>query len=169
MPPSASENLLDTILATQVTIAWAGEGRCSPRRLGWWDTQDLIDQSGGGDLFARLLPQTYAWASIEAVREAATRTDAKARNKMAAPDRMRTLFFLGFEIDEQLSDRLAFLKRSRAQPFWKHSHYRCPSMASSKGKSLRRYSTRKRVVAFKTVPERARAQGGPTRTRRTFL
>ena len=102
---------LDAILAVQLTIAWAGEGRCSPKRLGWWET-DLIDEAGGGDFLARLLPQTHAWASLEAVREAARRTDAKARARMADPDKMRTLFFLGFEVDEQLNDRLAALKRS---------------------------------------------------------
>ena len=106
---------LDVILATQMTVAWAGEGRCSPRRLGWWDT-DLIDEAGGGDFFARLLPQTHAWASLEAVREAARRVDAKARGKMADPDKMRTLFFLGFEVDEQVGDRLAFHKRSGRPP-----------------------------------------------------
>lgn len=105
----------DAILATQLTVAWAGEGRCSPRRLGWWDT-DLIDDAGGGDFLARLLPQTHAWASLEAVREAARRVDAKARAKMAAPDRMRTLFFLGFEVDEQLADRLAAHKRAGRSP-----------------------------------------------------
>ena len=26
------------------SVAWAGEGRCSPRRLGWWDT-DLVDEA----------------------------------------------------------------------------------------------------------------------------
>lgn len=102
---------LDEILAIQLTVAWAGEGRCKPRRLGWWDT-DLIDEAGGGDFLQRLLPQTHAWASLEAVREAARRTDAKARGKMADPDKMRTLFFLGFELDEQLGDRLAAHKRS---------------------------------------------------------
>lgn len=106
---------LDAILAMQVTIAWAGEGRCSPKRLGWWDT-DLIDEAGGGDFLARLLPQTHAWASLEAVREAARRVDAKARAKMADPDKMRTLFFLGFEADEQLGDRLAAHKRSGRSP-----------------------------------------------------
>jgi hypothetical protein len=58
----------DAILGLQVTVAWAGEGRCSPRRLGWWDT-DLIDEAGGGDLFKRLLPHTHGWASVEAARE----------------------------------------------------------------------------------------------------
>src|SRR3990167_3395844 len=101
---------LDTILALQFTIAWAGEGRCQPKRLGWWDT-DLIDDAGGGDLLRRLAPRTHAWASLEAAREAARRVDEKARKKMADPDAMRTLFFLGFDLDEQLNDRLAALKR----------------------------------------------------------
>lgn len=106
---------LDAVLAIQFTVAWAGEGRCQPKRLGWWDT-DLIDTAGGGDLFARLLPQTHAWAALESAREAARRTDAKARSKMADPDQMRTLFFLGFELDEQLNDRLAALKRQPKPP-----------------------------------------------------
>ncbi len=110
-----TDSTLDAVLAIQLTIAWAGEGRCTPRRLGWWDT-DLIDEAGGGDFLARLLPQTHAWASLEAVREAARRTDAKARSKMADPDAMRTLYFLGFELDEQLGDRLAALKRSGRPP-----------------------------------------------------
>ncbi len=115
MPSRIADTSLDAILATQLTIAWAGEGRCSPRRLAWWDT-DLIDEAGGGDFFARLLPRTHAWASLEAVREAARRVDANARAKMATPDKMRTLYFLGFEVDEQLADRLAAHKRSGRPP-----------------------------------------------------
>jgi hypothetical protein len=115
MSNALSDETLDAILVVQLTVAWAGEGRCSPKRLGWWDT-DLIDESGGGDLFARLLPQTHVWASLEAVREAARRTDAKARGKMASPDKLRSLFFLGFEVDEQVGDRLAFHKRSGKKP-----------------------------------------------------
>jgi len=105
-----TESALDAILAVQFLVAWAGEGRCDPTRLGWWES-DLVDEAGGGDLFARLTPRTAAWASLEAAREAARRTDAKARAKMADPDKMRSIFFLGFEIDEQVSDRLAALKR----------------------------------------------------------
>jgi hypothetical protein len=115
MGTATADDVLDAVLAIQLTVAWAGEGRCTPRRLGWWDT-DLIDEAGGGDFFARLLPQTHAWASLEAVREAARRTDAKARGRMADPDKMRTLFFLGFELDEQLGDRLAAHKRSGRLP-----------------------------------------------------
>lgn len=106
---------LDSILALQLTVAWAGEGRSQPKRLGWWDT-DLIDVAGGGDFLARLAPRTHAWASLEAVREAARRIDEKARKKMADPDAMRTLFFFGFDLDEQLADRLAALKREGRAP-----------------------------------------------------
>lgn len=115
MPKLVPDSGLDAILAMQFVVAWAGEGRCSPRRLGWWET-DLIDEAGGGDFLARLLPQTHAWASLQAVREAARRTDAKARSKMADPDQMRTLFFLGFEVDEQLDDRLSALKHAGRNP-----------------------------------------------------
>lgn len=115
MTTMVPDETLDAILAVQITVAWAGEGRCSPRRLGWWDT-DLISEDGGGDFLARLLPQTHLWASLEAAREAARRTDAKARAKMADPDKLRSLYFLGFELDEQLGDRLASLKRSGRQP-----------------------------------------------------
>lgn len=115
MESLGKNSALDQILATQLLVAWAGEGRCSPTRLGWWDT-DLIDEAAGGDFFARLLPQTHAWASLEAVREAARRIDAKARGKLAAPDQMRTLFFLGFELDERLGDRLHALKSAGRSP-----------------------------------------------------
>lgn len=115
MATPVPDETLDAILSIQLTIAWAGEGRCSPKRLGWWDT-DLISEDGGGDFLARLLPQTHAWASLEAVREAARRVDARARSKMAEPDKLRTLYFLGFELDEQLGDRLAAHKRAGRPP-----------------------------------------------------
>ena len=115
MAQPLSDATLDAILATQLTVAWAGEARSQPRRLGWWDT-DLVDPAGGGDFFSRLLPQTAAWASLEAVREAARRVDARARAAMAMPDRMRSIFFLGFEVDEQVSDRLAALKVAGKPP-----------------------------------------------------
>lgn len=107
------DSVLDKILAIQLTVAWAGEGRSEPKRLGWWDT-DVIDPAGGGDFFARLLPKTHAWTSLEAAREAARRVDKAAREKMADPDAVRSIFFLGFELDEQLDDRLTALKRSGA-------------------------------------------------------
>lgn len=57
MPTLLPDQTLDAILAIQFTIAWVGEGRCSPKRLGWWDT-DLIDEAGGGDSPASLLAPT---------------------------------------------------------------------------------------------------------------
>lgn len=112
---SPSPAALDAILATQLTLAWAGEARCVPARLSWWQT-DLIDPAGGGDFLARLLPRTHAWASLEAVREAARRTDEAARRTLADPDLVRTLFFLGFDLDERLAERLAEHKRSPTPP-----------------------------------------------------
>ena len=41
------DGALDAILAIQLTVAWAGEARCDPKRLAWWDT-DLVDPEGGG-------------------------------------------------------------------------------------------------------------------------
>jgi hypothetical protein len=115
MTPPVSGTVLDDILAIQLSVAWAGEGRCEPRRLGWWET-DLVDPRGGGDLMARLLPRTAAWAGLEAVRDAATRVDAKARRALSDPDKVRTLFFLGFEVDEQIGDRLRQLKQTGGAP-----------------------------------------------------
>lgn len=108
-------SILDDILAVQLTVAWAGEGICAPPRLGWWQT-DLVAVEGGGDLFERLLPRTHAWAALESVLEAARRVDAEARRKLADADRLRTLFHLGFHLDEQLRERLAFHKRLGTPP-----------------------------------------------------
>lgn len=107
--------VLDAVLAVQLVVAWAGEGRCEPKRLGWWD-MDVIDAAGGGDLMSRLLPRTHAWASLEAAREAGRRADAKARSRMGDPDKLRTLFFFGFVQDEALGDRFSWLKREGRSP-----------------------------------------------------
>jgi|JFJP01.1.fsa_nt_gi hypothetical protein len=103
-------DLLDLILDWQMTIAWAGEANCEPSRLGWWRT-DLIDDLGGGDLLARLLPRTKVYAGWESARQAAIATDRRARQRMANPDKLRTIFFWGFDLDEKLHDRLAARKR----------------------------------------------------------
>ena len=75
-----------------------------------------MDATGGGDFVARLLPRTHAWASLEAVREAARRLDEQGRRGMAEPDQLRTLFFFGFDVDERLAERLAELKRGGTAP-----------------------------------------------------
>ena len=60
---------LDQFLTRQVAVAWAGESGESGERLGWWRS-DLVSEFGGEDLFRRLLPTTWLWAVLQAVREA---------------------------------------------------------------------------------------------------
>ena len=109
-----SSPTLDAILTAQLAVAWAGEGGEEPR-LKWWRT-DLVSEFGGEDLFRRLLPKTWPWAVLEGAREAARRADAELRSKDADPDRLLTLFRLGFETDELLDERLADLKRAGVAP-----------------------------------------------------
>lgn len=115
MSTTITEQALDAILSLQLTVAWAGEGRCKPKRFGWWDT-DLIDPNGGGDFLSQLAPRTHQWAALSLAREAARRVDAKARSRHGDADALRSIYFLGFELDEKLDDRLAALKRSGLSP-----------------------------------------------------
>jgi hypothetical protein len=105
---------IDFALTAQSIVAWAGEAG-EERRLGWWRT-DLISEFGGEDLFRRLLPATWAWATLEGAREAARRRDAELRRDDSAPDKVLSLFNLGFELDERLDERLASLKSSHRTP-----------------------------------------------------
>ena len=98
----------------QLAIAWAGEAGEEPR-LGWWRS-DLTSEFGGEDLFQRLLPRTWRWATLQGAREAARRTDAEAREKDHDPDRILSLFRVGFEVDERLDERLQELKSSGKEP-----------------------------------------------------
>ena len=107
--------VLDEILSLQLLVAWAGEGKTDPPRLGWWRTS-LVDEFGGEDLFAHLLPRTWKWAVLDAARTAARTIDAEARAHAADGDQLISLFHFGFALDEQLDDRLAEHKRSEAEP-----------------------------------------------------
>jgi len=109
------EAVLDEILAIQLTVAWAGEARTEPPRLGWWQTA-LNDDLGGRDLLRRLAPRTHAWATLEATRQAARKVDAALRAEAADADLLVSLFRLGFSVDEQLDDRLATHKRHEVAP-----------------------------------------------------
>jgi hypothetical protein len=110
MLSAPSNQVLDALLSFQLTVAWAGEGLAEPKRLDWWRT-DLVDEGGGGDLLHRLLPKTYQWAALAAVRQAAIQVERQMRLEISNSDAVRTLFFWGFELDEALSDRLAHHKR----------------------------------------------------------
>ena len=105
---------LDLALTAQIVVAWAGEGGEEPR-LGWWQT-DLVSEYGGEDLLKRLLPRTWPWAVLQAVREAARRKDEELRSKASDPDQLVTLYRFGFELDEQIEERLQFHKRSGLPP-----------------------------------------------------
>lgn len=109
------ERVLDLIIGGQVVVAWAGESKSDTQRLGWWET-DLVDEAGGRDFFERLTPETAHWTSLEAVREAARRTDSKRREQAAEPEAIRSLYHLGHQVDSQLQDRWADLKRQNEDP-----------------------------------------------------
>jgi len=115
MTRDLSADALDRILSLQISVAWAGEAAGDPPRLGWWKS-DLVDPEGGGDLFARLVPKTAAWASLALVREAARRVDEAGREKLARPDGVWTLYRFGFAVDEQLADRLAWHRTHQHVP-----------------------------------------------------
>ncbi|WP_237310550.1 BREX-6 system BrxE protein [Streptomyces sp. AMCC400023] len=105
---------IDTALTSQLVVAWAGETG-EERRLGWWRS-DLVSEYGGEDLFRRLLPGTWRWAVLQGAREAARRMDGELRRQDHDPDRIVSLFSLGFELDERIEERFQDLKRSGRAP-----------------------------------------------------
>ena len=113
-PTALPVSVLDRVLTAQLVVAWAGERGEEPR-LGWWRT-DLVSEYGGEDLFRRLLPGSWAWATLQGAREAARRVDAAARARDHDPDRIVSLFRLGFAVDERLDERLQDHKRAGRSP-----------------------------------------------------
>jgi hypothetical protein len=105
---------IDTALTSQLVVAWAGETG-EEGRLGWWRS-DLVSEYGGEDLFHRLLPGTWRWAVLQGARETARRKDAELRRQDHDPDRIVSLFSLGFELDERIEERFQDLKRSGRAP-----------------------------------------------------
>ena len=105
---------IDLLLTAQIAVAWAGEGGEEPR-LGWWNTE-MMSEFGGEDLFERLLPHSWDWAVVQAIREGARRHDAQLRAKVHDPDSVLSLCRLGFAIDERADERLMQLKRCRVGP-----------------------------------------------------
>lgn len=112
--PPLPLSVLDFILTAQFAVAWAGEAGDEPR-LKWWPT-DMASEFGGEDLFKDLGFSTWRWASLQAAREAARRQDAAMRREHHNPDHLRSLYFLSFETDERLSERLQDLKRTHDVP-----------------------------------------------------
>jgi len=131
---------VDFLLTAQVGVAWAGEGGEEPR-LGWWRS-DLASEFGGEDLFRRLLPSTWRWATLQGARAAAMRRDHEIRAHDHDPDRLLTLFNLGFEIDERVEERLQhlFFRRgiaiNTAGAVFGARIHRYPGIFGDKGRSL---------------------------------
>ncbi len=111
---AVSQSDLDCALTAQIVVAWAGEGG-EESRLGWWQT-DLVSEYGGEDLLKRLLPRTWPWAMLQAVRQAARRKDQELRAKASDPDQLVTLYRFGFELDEQIEERLQVHKHGALPP-----------------------------------------------------
>ena len=107
---------IDSLLASQIIVAWAGErGGDDERRLNWWRT-DLVSEYGGRDFFKRLLPRTSEWAILQAVREAALRADVVAKKQVPDADAIISLYSLGFAIDERIEERIQELKHANNPP-----------------------------------------------------
>lgn len=106
---------LDSLLALQCVVAWAGEGRCEPARMGWWKT-DLTDEEGGAYVLGQLLPQTGAWAKWECLRGAAVAAERRQRLQLPSPDHVRTLFYWGYDLDVALQGRMTALKLRGGDP-----------------------------------------------------
>jgi hypothetical protein len=113
MPLATS--ILDSILALQLIVAWAGEGG-DTGRLNWWGCS-LADAADGGDFFGRAVPTTAAWAGLACARKAAQFVDERLRrSQLDRPDNVRTIFFLGFGVDEALDERLRAIKLAGGTP-----------------------------------------------------
>jgi hypothetical protein len=109
-----SQRDIDSLLSAQLIVAWAGEKGDAEdpasQRLGWWQT-NLVGEGAEYDL-KELLPNTWRWAMLQAVRHAAKIHDASVRAKDHDPDRLLTLYSLGFEIDEKVDERLTQFKQN---------------------------------------------------------
>lgn len=109
-------SVLDAVLALQITVAWAGESGSDGNRLGWWNG-GLTDDLAGGDFFSRTTPATAGWAMLDACRRSAIMVDRRQRREhLASPDQVRTIFHLGYALDEALAERLRLLKQMGGEP-----------------------------------------------------
>ena len=112
--PSIATSVLDKILTAQIAVAWAGESQ-GERRLGWWAT-DFCSEDGGEYLYRQILPQSWKWATLQSVIEAARRADARLRSDVHDEDVVLSLFNLGFALNERLEERFQALKRQGQEP-----------------------------------------------------
>lgn len=87
MTSGADDAVLDAVLAVQLTVAWAGEGRCEPKRLGWWDTDVLDAESQGlqpaaahrSGKWRTIWTSTPPTLTVAPLKSQATRLDGRRR------------------------------------------------------------------------------------------
>jgi hypothetical protein len=166
-----SQRDIDSLLSAQLIVAWAGEKGDAEdpasQRLGWWQT-NLVGEGAEYDL-KELLPNTWRWAMLQAVRHAAKIHDASVRAKDHDPDRLLTLYSLGFEIDEKVDERLVQFKQNS-----KAIEEVLPDVASliSCGWSLDRFTSwvaKHGKESTTTVPAGRRLKGQPPEQFQTLL
>jgi hypothetical protein len=98
--------ILDHILSIQFSLAWAGEEPEEPdERLGWWRT-DLLHEDAGMPFLSEFLPRTARWGALVCAREAARRAELSLRKGSKDADKLQSIFTPGFDIEEQLNERL---------------------------------------------------------------
>lgn len=162
---------IDLLLSAQLIVAWAGEKgdpeEPASQRLGWWQT-NLVGEGAEYDL-KELLPNTWRWAMLQAVRHAAKIHDASVRAKDHDPDRLLTLYSLGFEIDEKVDERLVQFKQNS-----KAIEEVLPDVASmiNAGWSLDRFTSwvaKHGKESTTTVPAGRRLKGQPPEQIQTLL
>jgi hypothetical protein len=166
-----SQRDIDSLLSAQLIVAWAGEKGDAEdpasQRLGWWQT-NLVGE-GAEYEFKDLLPNTWRWGMLQAVRHAAKIHDASVRAKDHDPDRLLTLYSLGFEIDEKVDERLVQFKQNS-----KAIKEVLPDVASliNGGWSLDRFTAwvaKHGKESTTTVPAGRRLKGQPPEQFQTLL
>ena len=106
---------LDRALTAQLVVAWAGES--GDEESGSAGGAPTSCPSSAARIFSGgCCPSTWRWAVLQGAREAARRKDAELRRQDHDPDRILSLFSLGFELDERIDERLQDLKRSGGAP-----------------------------------------------------
>ena len=92
---------------------------------------------------------------MEATRQVAMQADKQKRLNLAQPDRVCTLFFWGFGIDEKLEERLLLHKQNRSQPY---NLLNFP-LDLKKVTSINPYSIKIRLISVQAIRCRASCGG----------
>lgn len=112
---SDTNHYFNAILGLQCLVAWAGEAQAQPARMPWWRSS-VMDDLGARYSLDLLLPRTAAWAELEVVRRCASAAERRRRATSQHPDAIRSLFSLGFELDQALEQHLKKMKAERRTP-----------------------------------------------------